>query len=318
MQDARRESISRFSHIFLKPYATCICSPLDSTTMKLVVFLSTISGCVAFQSISPISNAAAHSSARAATTRRFNFFKDMMDGAFQNDPTLSTSDVRKGMLEGPNSVDPDSIAPLTEVQLAWREKQTAVAAPMAETMLENAVCELSLYLAGVPSKDPSNDLYGSKVNISNRNKELGLDLPLEPNVGGIKLTFLSDGICRCAPSPFTAGTVDGEWKLSDDGAILRFSMDVLGYSRTVQTKGSIQAVFWSDEPEVSKQTSSEYNIPPGWLYGDIPIGYGNRPGTLAFKSNGVLRVEQNMGLLGVSSKLTACGTFDAKLKLDDL
>jgi hypothetical protein len=179
-----------------------------------------------------------------------------------------------------------------------------------------------LYLVGVSSsKDPSSDLYGSRVNISNRNKELGLDLPSEPNGGSIDVSFLPDGVCQCsASSPFTDATQRGQWKLSQDGTQLRFSIYALGYSRTIQTKRSIERVFWSDQPEVTRQTSSKYTIPPGWVYGDLKIKMStSRPGTLDVKSGGtgVLRVEQAVGLLGAATKLVACGTFDAKVNYGD-
>ena len=252
-------------------------------------------------------------------TVHFNFLKGLFDAAFENDRSLSSVDTRKGMLEGPNSIDSSSSMssppPLTDVQRAWRERQSTAGATLTRELLQNAVLSVDLYLSGVPSRDPSNDLYGSRVNISSRNKELGLDIPQEPNAA-VELTFLPEGVCRCAESPFTAGRVDGEWKLSDDGTQLRFSMDVLGYSRTIQTKGSIERIFWSDEPELTLQTSSQYSIPPGWVYGDVKIGSGTRPGTIDFKSSGVLRVEQTMGLLGAASKLVACGTFDIKVKQD--
>jgi hypothetical protein len=285
------------------------CNLLDLTMKRLLILFCLLpSTCEAFQP---------SASTKEPLTRRFNFFQDLFDGAFENDSNLSSTNKLKGMLEGPNSVDPSSVAPLTDVQRAWRERQTTStrSAPFTAEFLQNSVITLNLYLAGVPSKDPSNDLYGSRVNISSRNKELGLDLPQDPN-GGVEISFLPDGICRCTQSPFTSGEIDGEWKT--DGTQLRFSIDVLGYSRSIQTKGSIERVFWSDQPEVTRQTSSEYSIPPGWVYADIKIDYGNRPGTLDFKSDGVLRVEQKLGLLGAASKLIACGTFDAKVKQQDV
>lgn len=270
---------------------------------SFLVVLLTVSACRAFQPVTPRQH--------EFQTRRYGFFKDMLDGAFDNDRSLSSQDKLKGMIVGPNAVEPDSIAAPTETQRAWRERQTNVQSELAVEMLENSKFSLALYLSGIPSKDPSNDLYGSRVNISNRNKELGIDVPEEPNVK-LDIEFLSNGVCRCSESPFTTGEVDGEWKLSDDGTQLRFSMDVLGYSRMIQTRGSIQKVFWSEEPEVTSQTSSEYAIPPGMVYGDVVVGSGNQPGLIAFKGVGALRVEQQMGLLGVASKMVTVGTFQAE------
>ena len=276
----------------------------------------------------------------STSTVHYNFWKGLLDSAFENDESLSTKDKRKGMLEGPNNNnnnendrDSRTKVPLTDVQRAWRDRQQQQQSSSSSSsggsmerltsVIQNTVLTCDLYLVGVSSsKDPSSDLYGSRVNISNRNKELGLDLPSEPNAGGsIDVSFLSDGTCQCtSASPFTDDTKRGQWKLSQDGTQLRFSIYALGYSRTIQTKGSIERVFWSDQPEVTRQTSSKYTIPPGWVYADIKIKMStSRPGTLDVKSGGtgVLRVEQAVGLLGAATKLVACGTFDAKVNYGD-
>mmetsp|Transcript_18102 Transcript_18102/g.20872 ORF Transcript_18102/g.20872 Transcript_18102/m.20872 type:complete len:294 (-) Transcript_18102:209-1090(-) len=258
-------------------------------------------------------------------TCRFNFFKDVfdsafetVDNAFQNDQNLSTVDKRKGMLEGPNSVDPDSAEELTEVQKIWRNQEQQ---PSSSTggvnivLLENTRWNLYLYLAGVPETDPSNNLYGSRVNISNRNKQLGIDLPKESNAQ-VEIEFLPDGLCLAYPSDLTSSEVEGQWKVSENGNELRFSMNVLGYSRTIQTKGSIEKIYWSEQPEVSRQTTSTYEIPPGWVYCDIKIENANQPGLLDLKGDGTLRIEKRTGLLGAGSKLVVCGKFSAKMNYD--
>jgi hypothetical protein len=241
-----------------------------------------------------------------------SFLKDMFSSAFENDPNLS-GDKSKGQLEDPNDDDEPSsfgYAP-TKVQRQWREKSLRNAgAPLNARLLENSRWTLDLFLAGVPAKDPSNDLYGSKVNISSRDRAVGLNLPDQPNAS-VEVEFLPDGVCRALASPFASGQVDGEWKLSDDGAMLRFSMDVVGYSRTVQTKGSITNVYWkSDEEEKTIQTSSSYSIPPGFVFADFSIGYGSQPGTLTMK-DGILRVEKKLGLLRAASKMVPCGAAKA-------
>ena len=244
---------------------------------------------------------------------RMSFFQDLFQGAFDNASNLA-EDKRQGQLEGPGDNDDDDDSrnaskktPITETQRLWREKQKRSSMVSAESV-ENTKWIVDLFLAGVPSKDPSNDLYGTKTNISNRDRQIGMDLPKEPSVS-LELNLLSGGVCVVNESPFTSGTTQGQWKISDDGKVLRFSMDVLGYSRTVQTKGSITKVFWSTQEEINTSTSTTYSIPPGWLYGDIEIAHGVNAGTLTMKGEGILRVEQKMGLLGAASKMVACGKF---------
>eukprot|EP00536_Pseudo-nitzschia_multiseries_P000599 jgi/Psemu1/321697/estExt_fgenesh1_pg.C_70044 len=174
---------------------------------------------------------------------------------------------------------------------------------------------MDLFLSGVPERDPSNDLYGSRVNISSRDKATGLSLPSAPSVS-VRLDFLENGVCQSSESGFTPGGTNGEWKLSDDGKILRFSMESLGYTRTVQTKGSIENVYWTDEEEKSIQTSTTYSIPPGMVYGDIQVRLGRKPGTFDVEKEGALRVEKSTGLFGIGNQLVACGKFVAALKYD--
>jgi hypothetical protein len=244
-----------------------------------------------------------------------NVFKDMFSSAFENDPNLS-GDKSEGQLEGPNDEPSSFIYTPTKVQQKWREQSLQNTAAPHARLLENSRWTLDLFLAGVPAKDPSNDLYGSKVNISSRDRAVGLNLPDKPNAS-VEVEFLPDGVCKALASPFTSGQVDGEWKLSDDGSMLRFSMDVVGYSRTVQTIGSITNVYWkSDEEEKTIQTSSSYSIPPGFIFADFSIGYGSQPGTLKMK-DGVLRVEQKLGLLGAASKMVPCGAATATCVYND-
>lgn len=234
----------------------------------------------------------------------------MIGKAFENDGGLST-DKTKGQYDAPGEEFTDSTAAteLTETQKKWRETQ--LGNDVTPQMVSGSTCQINLFLSGVPERDPSNDLYGSKVNISSRDRDTGLALP-ETASASLALVFLENGVCRAAQSDFTAGEVDGEWKLSDDGKVLRFSLDTLGYTRTVETKGSIQKIYWTDEDEKSIQTQSSYSIPPGFVYGDIEVTAGKNPGTFEFGESGVLRLEKSSGLFGVSSKLMACGKFQMR------
>jgi len=252
-------------------------------------------------------------------TRCQNFLKDAFESAFSNDRNLST-DKRKGQYDDIYSgeeyinIDPNEDDGLTDVQRKWRQTQTQ--RPDSNVRVVNydlivgKSLTLDLYLAGVPQRDPSNDLYGSRVNISSRDKSTGLSLPSAPSVN-VKLDFLENGICRVSESGFTSGNTNGEWKVSEDGKILRFSIDSLGYTRTVQTKGSIQNVYWTDEEEKSVQTSTTYAIPPGMVYGDVQVSLGRIPGTFEVEKEGALRIEKSTGIFGIGSQLVACGKFVA-------
>ena len=276
---------------------------------------------------------------RQSSTRRYNFLKNMLDQAFENDRSLS-SDKSKGsyddIFKGEEYVDNSASSvnggggstTLTETQKKWRQLQETSNAVTPE-LIATTSATFNLYLSGIPAKDPSNDLYASKVNISSRDKTTGLtNLPSEPTCP-LQVTFLENGVCTVdQATAFCAGDTDGEWKLvrddTTDTTILRFSVDVLGFQRTVTTKGSIQKVAWSNAEEVSTSTSSTYSVPPGWVYCDIGVvPKTNKSGgdrTFEFApEGGVLRVEQKMGLLGAASKLVACGKFSvASSKPDSL
>jgi hypothetical protein len=241
------------------------------------------------------------------STRRYNFFKEILGKAFENDGNLSP-DKGKGQYDAPGEefIESGPAEQLTETQKKWRRKQ--LGNDVVPMMLSGSRCSVDLFLAGVPERDPSNDLYGSKVNISSRDRGTGLSLPSTPSIS-ISVEFLENGVCKASPSEFTGGERDGEWKLSDDGKVLRFSMDTFGYTRTVETTGSIQNVYWTDEEEKTLRTRTSYSIPAGFVYGDIDVTAGRVPGSFDFGSSGILRVEQSAGLFGVTSKLVPCGKF---------
>jgi len=258
-----------------------------------------------------------------SSTRCYNFLKDAFDNAFSNDRNLS-ADKGKGQYDdiytGEEYVETSSNADdgLTEIQRKWRQtQQTSGYNNIVKTVDSATVVgkslQMDLYLSGVPERDPSNDLYGSRVNISSRDKGTGLSLPSAPSVS-VKVNFLKDGVCQVSESGFTSGKTNGEWKVSDDGKVLRFGIDSLGYTRTVQTKGSIQKVYWTDEEEKSVQTSTTYSIPPGMVYGDVRVALGRKPGSLEVEDKeGALRIEKSTGLFGIASQMVACGKFVATI-----
>ena len=264
---------------------------------------------------------------RNETYLKMNFFKDLIGSAFENDPNISSE------IEGPN--DSDAIFASsnlkTDVQKKWLESQAAATkkvvndgrgAPMNPDLLPGTKWELALYLSGVPNFDPSNSLYGSKVNISTRDSELAKDgfaigatLPNDPSVN-VRIVLLEDGKCKVEETAFTTDT-EGEWKLSDDGRLIRLSMDCSGYERTVTTKGTIQNVYWSDRDEVEKKSSATYGITPGQIYAETRVGFGEKPGVFVMGNKdgpeGLLKVEKAQGMFGVSSKMLACGKFSANM-----
>jgi hypothetical protein len=270
-----------------------------------------------------IPSSSSSSSSYKNTRCYINFLKDAFDNAFSNDRNLS-GDKGKGQYDDiftgeeyvETNVDDDE--GLTDIQKKWRQAQTQLSSSSGgnnnnnidySDMIVGTSLTLEIYLAGVPERDPSNDLYGSRVNISSRDKDTGLSLPSAPSVK-IQLDFLNDGICTVSESSFTTGSTGcgSQWKLSDDNKFLRFSMDTLGYTRTVETKGSIQNVYWTDEEEKTVQTSTTYSVPPGPVYGDIEIIPAGR-GKTELGKDGVLRLEQSSGLFGIASKMVACGKF---------
>lgn len=268
-------------------------------------------GAFTLRNSNPMSSLFGKHRSKDSTTRRHNFFKDLVDAAFENDRSLA-GDKSKGQYDEPGDEFEDrnsQYAALTETQQKWR--QTQIKNDVTPEMVAGTSWTLDLYLSGVPERDPSNDLYGSRVNISSRDRQTGLSLPSTPSTS-IVVDFMESGVCRSTESGFTSGEKDGEWKLSEDGTTLRFSLDSLGYIRTVQTKGSIQKVYWTDEEEKSIQTSSTYSIPPGWVFGDVQLLAGRQPGSFELGDDGVLRIEQAAGLFGISSTMSSCGKFESR------
>ena len=273
---------------------------------------------------------------------------DALKDAFSNDEALSP-DKGEGQLEGPGiGSDFRSDADLTDVQKKWLASQQAApkggadpsalaadaaggnvkGAPLTTEKLIGTKWTLSLYLSGIPQRDPSSNLYGANTNISTRNKDarnaglpLGATLPEEPSTT-VQVELLEDGTAKVEETEFTTGA-NGQWLLSPNGRSVRISLDCTGFTRTIKTKGTIQKVYWSDgENEVTTKTSSEYSIAPGLIYAEIGVGYG-RPGQLLMVGSdgstdlGILTVERTMGLLGASSRMEICGKLSGKMLLED-
>eukprot|EP00551_Chaetoceros_affinis_P015958 CAMPEP_0203692606 /NCGR_PEP_ID=MMETSP0091-20130426/4746_1 /ASSEMBLY_ACC=CAM_ASM_001089 /TAXON_ID=426623 /ORGANISM="Chaetoceros affinis, Strain CCMP159" /LENGTH=373 /DNA_ID=CAMNT_0050563483 /DNA_START=1 /DNA_END=1122 /DNA_ORIENTATION=- len=311
------------------------------------------------------------SSSSSSSQLHMNFFKDLIDSAFENDPNLSTNKSQQ-QIDGPNDDEGTNIFALnndngkTEVQKRWLESQSqsqtkttsssssftsptnAKGAPINPALLPGTKWIIQFYLTGIPDFDPSNSLYGSKVNISTRKDSsmakdgfaIGADtLPKEPSTT-CTVEFCDGGICLVSDGSFTVPSesksegegesVTCKWILSDDYRMIRFSFLCRGYQRTVTTTGTIQNVYWSDQDEVRRKSSATYSIPSGIIYAEASIGYGSTPGTLVMANAaagamameksapaGLLKVEQKMGVLGLSSKMVSCGKFSAQMVDDD-
>lgn len=295
------------------------------------------------------------------------FFDDILKDAFSNDPNLAEDRV-KGSIEGPGDDLNENFRlnlrqkpQQTEVQKRWLESQqkqkalqqqqlqdqgftlirAAKGAPLSNEVLVDTNWELSLYLTGVPDREPSNDLYGSKTNVSIRDRQLGLGvtLPRDPTAR-VRISLLEKGVVNILgsfegmdgdasiddASQVCYTEMAGQWKLSDDGKTIRIGIPIRGYCRTVTTTGTIQKVFWSQGESSTAKTSSTYSIPEGFVYGDIAVGYGDKPGSLEMMDEkaggemapgGLLRVEKKMGILGAASKLLPCGKFSGKMLMED-
>ena len=280
------------------------------------------------------------------TAQYSNFFKDVFGSAFANDPSLSQDDKLEGMLDEAALGDDHEaerqlrVQQLTSTQQQWRQKMMSLTSgAVATTDLEGSLYSIDLFLTGVPNKDPSNDLFGSQTNISSRDRVVGLTLPREPSVTDVQLLLEPNGVCRVvkdasgfcltlstSAAASSASAAKGDWKLSDDGRQIRFRVPVTGYKRTIETKGTIQKVYWSKDEEKSTQTSTVYTIPKGYLYFETAISSKRQqPSQPRADSNSVaalvqwsdddavLKVERSMGLLGAASRMIPCGKFRAKL-----
>lgn len=252
----------------------------------------------------------------ATTTAQYNFFKDMFSAAFENDASIPKDNKLAGMLDAGTEEEERlaRVKKLTSTQEAWRQKMMATSVSIAN--LEGTTISLDLFLTGIPNKDPSNDLYGSKTNISSRDRVVGQPVPTEPTVSGIQVQFQANQRCIVTAdgsnSSFCRTEQPGDWKLSEGGGRqIRFRIPVTGYTRTIQRKGTIQKIYWTSQAEQSTQTSTTYSIPEGWLYFEAELTASKGPGKLVQWSDGVVKVEQSMGLLGAASRMIPCGKFRA-------
>lgn len=125
-------------------------------------------------------------------------FFDKIKEAFENDPNDYEAII------GLEESQPKRIQ-RTEVQKRWMDSSAAVAggktkvinAPIPSALLSGTKWSVELYLAGIPDRDPSNNLYGSRINISSRDNQLGLGVtcPEDPSIV-VQVEFDRNGVCR--------------------------------------------------------------------------------------------------------------------------
>ena len=87
----------------------------------------------------------------------------------------------------------------------------AKGAPLTVDALVGTDWELSMYLTGVPDRNPSNDLYGSKTNVSACDRRLGPSVPLpqEPTAR-VGVRFLAGGMASVIGLRRSAGAEEDD------------------------------------------------------------------------------------------------------------
>jgi len=175
----------------------------------------------------------------------------------------------------------------------------AAAAPPAAAGVEGT-WRLDLELVGVPTKDPSNDLYGPRVRIRDENRGISA----EPCAATLRLAAGAVEVVACEPD-FLEGP--GTYTVSSDGR-LAVTLSTEGFRRTFTTTGSLQSVFGGEN---TKRTSSVYEIPAG------PIVLAGATDLLpssgdTFVREGTVLVPEAAGLFGAGTRAAPAGSFSGR------
>ena len=208
---------------------------------------------------------------RRPLSRRNGFF-DVLSDAFANDATVSKLDY------GDNA--PAAAAPPREARVdgLWRVEMTVV---------------------GVPTKDPSADLFGPKQRVTQENRGIGgesVEATLRLTNGAVEVVESSAPLLVAAP---------GAYRYQDGK--LRIKLEATGFTRTFTTKGTLQSIYGGDD---TARTSSVYAIPPGPIVLAGPVDV--LPSTGApFVRKGQLLCQTTAGLFGAATKSSPAGTFTA-------
>ena len=196
-------------------------------------------------------------------------FANALKGAFANDETLA-----------PAAAKP-AAGPDVGVEGDWR---------------------VELRLVGVPQRDPSNDLFGPRMRITD--DERGLSA--QEVVCTVRLAGGAATVTDADAPLFT----DEAGKYRCEAGVLKVRLFSAGFTRTFTTTGSLQSIYGG---ESTSRTSSVYAIAPGplLLTGDAET----LPSTgETFVRKGKVFCLEKTGLFGSAEKVSPAGTFTATTK----
>ena len=208
---------------------------------------------------------------RRTLTRRHGFF-DVLSDAFANDETVSKLDY------GDNA---------------------PVAAQTPREASVDGLWRVEMIVVGMPTKDPSSDLFGPKQRVTQENRGIGgeaVEATLRLTNGAVEVVETSAPLLIDAP---------GAYRYQDGK--LRIKLEATGFTRTFTTKGTLQSIYGGDD---TARTSSVYAIPPGPIVPAGPVDV--LPSTGApFVRKGQLLCQTAAGLFGAATKSSPAGTFTA-------
>ena len=208
---------------------------------------------------------------RRTLTRRHGFF-DVLSDAFANDETVSKLDY------GDNA---------------------PVAAQTPREASVDGLWRVEMIVVGVPTKDPSSDLFGPKQRVTQENRGIGgesVEATLRLTNGAVEVIESSAPLLVDAP---------GAYRYQDGK--LRIKLEATGFTRTFTTKGTLQSIYGGDD---TARTSSVYAIPPGPIVLAGPVDV--LPSTGApFVRKGQLLCQTTAGLFGAATKSSPAGSFTA-------
>ena len=154
-------------------------------------------------------------------------------------------------------------------------------------------------VVGVPTKDPSSDLFGPKQRVTQENRGIGgeaVEATLRLTNGAVEVVDSSAPLLVAAP---------GAYRYQDGK--LRIKLEATGFTRTFTTKGTLQSIYGGDD---TARTSSVYAIPPGPIVLAGPVDV--LPSTGApFVRKGQLLCQTTAGLFGAATKSSPAGSFTA-------
>ena len=209
---------------------------------------------------------------RQPLARRNGFF-DVLSDAFANDETVS--------------------------KLDYGGNAPAVPAQTPREASVDGLWRVEMIVVGVPTKDPSSDLFGPKQRVTQENRGIGgeaVEATLRLTNGAVEVIETSAPLLVAAP---------GAYRYQDGK--LRIKLEATGFTRTFTTKGTLQSIYGGDD---TARTSSVYAIPPGPIVLAGPVDV--LPSTGApFVRKGQLLCQTAAGLFGAATKSSPAGSFTA-------